>query len=195
MRKDTQGRIHFKIVFWGPSLSGKTTALRWIYDNVEGLTKGGFTSVADDTGRTLFFDYTPMQATAQVVFDVYTVAGQRRHRGQRKVILTGVDAILFVADSSPDQMEANVESTTELHEFLGAELGHSVSLVVMLNKHDLPNAMNKDVMLAKLGLGNVPNFTTCALTGDNVKRAFRQVTRDILMYHLYPKAIAKASAS
>ncbi|MFX0079652.1 MAG: ATP/GTP-binding protein [Candidatus Hermodarchaeota archaeon] len=195
MKKDLQGRIHFKIVFWGPSLSGKTTALRWIYDNVEGLNKGGFTSVADHTGRTLFFDYTPMQATAQVVFDVYTVAGQRRHRGQRKVILTGVDGIIFVADSSPDQMEANTESMAELRTFVEEDLGHSISLVVMLNKQDLPNAMDKAVMLAKLGLGNAPNFTTCALTGENVKRAFRQVTRDILMYHLYPKASATASTS
>lgn len=195
MRKDLQGRIHFKIVFWGPSLSGKTTALRWIYDNVEGSDRGGFTSVQDNTGRTLFFDYTPMQATAQVVFDVYTVAGQRRHRGQRKVILTGVDGIIFVADSSPDQMEENIASMSELRSFIGGQLGHSVSLVVMLNKQDLQNAMNKAVMLAKLGLGNVPNFTTCALTGENVKRTFRQITRDILMYHLYPKTQAKASAS
>lgn len=195
MRKDPQGRIHFKIVFWGPSLSGKTTALRWIYDNVEGLDKGGFTSVADHTGRTLFFDYTPMQATAQVVFDVYTVAGQRRHRGQRKVILTGVDGIIFVADSAPDQMEANVESMAELRSFVGEDLGHSIHLVVMLNKQDLANAMEKTVMLAKLGLGNVPNFTTCAITGENVKRTFRQVTRDILLYHLYPKSQVKASAS
>lgn len=195
MRKDLQGRIHFKIVFWGPSLSGKTTALRWIYDNVEGLDRGGFTSVEDHTGRTLFFDYTPMQATAQVVFDVYTVAGQRRHRGQRKVILNGVDGIIFVADSSPDQMEENIASMAELRSFIGDQLGHSVSLVVMLNKQDLSNAMNKAVMLAKLGLGNVPNFTSCALTGENVKRTFRQITRDILMYHLYPKAPAKASAS
>jgi len=192
VRKDTKGRIHFKIVFWGPSLSGKTTALRWIYDNVEGLTKGGFTSVADHTGRTLFFDYTPIQATAQVVFDVYTVAGQRRHRGQRKVILEGVDGILFVADSTPEQMEANIESLNELREFLGDKLGHDVCLVVMLNKQDLPNAMNKDIMLAKLGLGNVASFTTIALTGHNVKRAFRQITREILLHQLYPKAKASA---
>jgi len=194
VRKDTQGRMHFKIVFWGPSLSGKTTSLRWIYDNVEGLQKGSFTSVADHTGRTLFFDYTPIQATEQVVFEIYTVAGQKRHAGQRKVILEGVDGVIFVADSTPDQMDANIESLDELRELLGSRLGHEVILIVMLNKQDLPNAMQKDVMLAKLGLGNVQCFITCALSGENVKRSFRQITRDMLMQHVY-QAPAKASAS
>ena len=185
--------VQTKIVYYGPAMSGKTTTLKSLFNFMNKNCE--MKSIETTTGRTLFFDYTPMQATAQVVFDVYTVAGQRRHRGQRKVILSGVDGIIFVADSSPDQMEANVESMSELRSFVGEDLGHAISLIVMLNKQDLGNAMEKTVMLAKLGLGNLPNFTTCALTGENVKRAFRQVTRDILLYHLYPKDSAKVSAS
>ena len=73
MRKDDKGRIHLKLVFYGPSLGGKTTALRWLYGKVEGLQKGEFTSIEDETNRTLFFDYVPMSAGGRVLFDVFTV--------------------------------------------------------------------------------------------------------------------------
>jgi hypothetical protein len=69
-----------KLVFYGPSLGGKTTALRWLYGKVEGLQKGEFTAIEDETNRTLFFDYVPMSAGGRVLFDVFTVAGQKRHR-------------------------------------------------------------------------------------------------------------------
>jgi signal recognition particle receptor subunit beta len=95
------------LVFYGPSLGGKTTALRWLYGKVEGLQKGEFTAIEDETNRTLFFDYVPMSAGGRVLFDVFTVAGQKRHRHQRKVVLQGTDGILFVADSSPDQRDEN----------------------------------------------------------------------------------------
>jgi GTPase SAR1 family protein len=75
MRKDTEGRVRLKIVFYGASMSGKTTQLRSLYDNATGIDKGKFTSLEDPTGRTLFFDFVPMQATGKVVFDVYTTAG------------------------------------------------------------------------------------------------------------------------
>ncbi len=186
MRKDDKGRIHFKIVFYGPSLGGKTTALRWLYAKVEGLQKGEFTSIEDETNRTLFFDYAPMSAGGRVLFDVFTVAGQKRHRHQRKVVLQGADGIIFVADSSPDQREENVESFEELKMFLGDALGREIPIVVMLNKRDLPNRMSREEMLDLLGLGgNVPIYETIAIQGVGVKRAFQAISREVILKRLY----------
>jgi len=117
MKKDASGRIHFKICFYGASPSGKTTALKWIHQNVEGYTKGGFTSVDDPNGLTLYFDYTTLMSDSNVIFDVYTVAGQKRHKHQRNVVLKGTDGIIFVVDSSRKMMPENKFS---FEEFLNA---------------------------------------------------------------------------
>jgi len=187
LKKDKDGRVHFKIVFWGPSLSGKTTSLRWMYDNVSGLAKGGFTSVEDPTGRTLYFDYTPFSASGDVIFDVYTVAGQKRHRHQRKIILQGVDGIIFVADSDPSQLDANEESMEELRELLKDRLGTEVPLVIMINKRDLPNAVDKEKVLEKLHITamDVPIYETIATRGIGIKRAFQAIAREVLLRKLY----------
>ena len=186
IRKDDKGRIHLKLVFYGPSLGGKTTALRWLYGKVEGLQKGEFTAIEDETNRTLFFDYVPMSAGGRVLFDVFTVAGQKRHRHQRKVVLQGTDGILFVADSSPDQRDENTESFEELKLFLGDTLGREVPIVVMLNKRDLPNRMSRDEMLDLLGLGgNVPIYETIAVQGVGVKRAFQAIAREVILKRMY----------
>ena len=126
MRKDAKGKIHFKIVFVGASLAGKTTLLKYLHEQVEGLLKGGLTSIADPSGRTVYFDFSPFSATNSVLFDVYTVAGQRRHKNQRKMILRGVDGLLFVADSTPENKEFNIEAAEELREFLGDKIGSDI---------------------------------------------------------------------
>jgi len=187
LKKDKDGRVHFKIIFWGPSLSGKTTSLRWIYSNVSGLSKGGFTSIEDPTGRTLYFDYTPLSASGDVIFDVYTVAGQKRHKHQRKIILQGVDGIIFVADSDPSQLDANEESMEELKELLRDRLGTEVPLVIMINKRDLPNAADKEEILEKLNIAtmDIPIYETIATKGIGVKRAFQAVAREVLLRKLY----------
>lgn len=186
MRKDEAGRIHFKIVFYGPSLGGKTTALRWLYGGVEGLRKGDFTSIEDETNRTLFFDYVPMSAGGRVIFDVFTVAGQKRHKHQRKVVLKGVDGIIFVADSDPEQKEENIDSFEELKLFLGDSLGREIPIVIMLNKRDLPNRMSRDEMLDSLGLGdNIPVYETIAIQGVGVKRSFQAIAREVVLKRMY----------
>lgn len=187
MRKDSQGRIHLKIVFYGPSLSGKTTGLRWLYDQVEGLTKGGFTSIADPTGRTLYFDFTPFSASGRVILDAYTVAGQARHKSQRKVILRGVDGIILILDSTPEMQPYNKESVDELRDFLGDKFGAEVPIVIALNKRDVPNAMSRPEMLANLGLEGYPIYETIATKGIGVKRAFQSIAREILLKQLYGK--------
>lgn len=187
LNKDAQGRIHFKIVFWGPSLSGKTTCLRWIYDEVKGLEKGGFTSVEDPTGRTLYFDYTPISATGKVIFDVFTVAGQKRHRHQRRIVLQGADGILFVADSARDQLQANLESLQELKGHLGAKLGSEIPILILLNKRDLPDALEKNALIRALQVDSLPIYESIAIKGLGVKRAFQSLSREVLLKKLYGK--------
>lgn len=194
LKKDAQGRIHFKIVFWGPSLSGKTTCLRWIYDEVTGLDKGGFTSVEDPTGRTLYFDYTPISATGKVIFDVYTVAGQKRHRHQRKIVLQGADGLIFVADSSRDQLQANLESLEELKGLLGGQLGTEVPLLILLNKRDLPDALEKNVLVEALKADSLPVYESIAIKGLGVKRAFQALSREVLLKRLYKQELMPKSA-
>ena len=185
MRKDAEGRHRFKIVFYGPSLSGKTTTLAWLYNKVDGLKKGKFTQLADPTGRTLFFDFVSMQATTGVVFDVYTAAGQDRHKHQRKVVIQGVDGLIFVVDSSASQIQENIDSFAELKVSQGNQLGTNIPLVITLNKRDVQDALSRTELVNKLELQEYPIYETVATTGLGVKRAFQSLAREILMIRLY----------
>ncbi len=189
MKKDTDGRLHFKIVFFGASLSGKTTILKALHDTLDGIAKGKFTSIEDPSGRTLFFDYVPMSATEKIIFDIYTVAGQKRHGKQRKVVLQGADGILLVIDSTPEMLEDNIESVKELKELMGNKLGDEVPVVVCLNKRDVPSAMPRSELrniVNLLGLENEPPiYETIALNGIGVKKAFQNLAREILIKKFY----------
>ena len=118
--RQADNTLVFKIVFWGPSLGGKTTALEYIY-NKEGLATGKLQSISDPTGRTLFFDRV-VARVSNVIFQCYTVAGQKRHKYQRKTVLKGADAILFFWDLTPDQWQENIYSLKELLQFYGSKL-------------------------------------------------------------------------
>ncbi|MFX0092243.1 MAG: ATP/GTP-binding protein [Candidatus Hodarchaeota archaeon] len=161
MRKDDQGRQRLKIVFYGPAMSGKTTALKWLYKNLEGVEKGRFTELSDSNGQTLFFDFVPLTATPHVIFDVYTTAGAERHRTQRKIVLKSVDGILFIADSTNKALEENKESLAELKELEG--LGKELPLIVALNKRDLLEALPKKQLFEELDLKDVPIYETIAI--------------------------------
>lgn len=180
----------FKIVYWGPSMGGKTCALNWIYQK-EGLASGKLQSITDPTGRTLFFDRV-VARVSNVIFQTYTVAGQRRHRYQRKTVLKGTDALIFVWDSSSDQWEENLYSIKELLKFYGPKViagpgGNSeVPLVVMANKRDLPNPTAIDKIREVLNaakLGSILIYETIAITGVNVKRAFVFAAREAVLRH------------
>ncbi|MFX1512118.1 MAG: ATP/GTP-binding protein [Promethearchaeota archaeon] len=185
MRKDAEGKTHFKIVFFGPSMGGKTTSLKHLYTKVEGLQKSGFTELADVTGRTLFFDFAPMQATESIIFDIYTTAGQERHRKQRGIVLQGADGIIFVADSTKDTLQENIDSINELRERLGPRLGKEIPLIVTLNKRDLPDALPRKKLLAALQLDQYPVYETIATTGLGCKKAFQSLAREILLRQVY----------
>ena len=186
MRKDASGKMHFKLVFVGPSLSGKTTLLKKLHTDVTGIKKGGLNSIEDPSGRTIYFDFSPFMATSSVILDIYTVAGQRRHRHQRSLVLKGVDGLLFVADSSRSMLPDNVESAEELKAELGDKIGTEIPLVIVLNKRDVPDAMPKNEITDALDFGHgSPVYETIAVQGVGVKRAFQTLSRDVILKKLY----------
>jgi len=182
LKRDEEGRVHIKIVFYGPSLSGKTTALRWLFANVRSLAKGKLVEISDELGRTTFFDFVPVSASERMVFDVFTVAGQRRHAGSRIKVLRDCDGLIFMADSTPEQMNENLASIQELRIALGTDRMAMLPIIVSLNKRDLPNALPVDYMVQMLDLEGYPVFATIATEGKNLLRMFQRVLRDALIF-------------
>ena len=138
--------INCKLVYYGPGLGGKTTNLEHVYGKVAPNTRGKMISLATETERTLFFDFLPVDLGTirgfKTRFHLYTVPGQVYYNASRKLILKGVDGIVFVADSQLERMEANVESMQNLYDNM-AEYGYDLTkipFVVQYNKRDLPNA-------------------------------------------------------
>ncbi len=184
LRRDEEGRIRIKIVFYGPSLSGKTTALRWLFANVRALSKGRIVEISDELGRTTYFDFIPVSAGERIVFDVFTVAGQRRHAIQRINVLRGVDGLIFMADSAPEMMNENLASIQELRIALGTDRMATLPVIVSLNKRDLPNAMPIDRMIQMLDLEGYPVFPTIATEGKNLLRMMQRMLRDAIIFKI-----------
>lgn len=182
LKRDELGRVHIKIVFYGPSLSGKTTALRWLFANVRSLSKGKIVEISDELGRTTFFDFVPVTASEKIVFDVFTVAGQRRHASSRIKVLRDCDGIIFMADSTPEQMNENLASIQELRIALGTDRMATIPIIVALNKRDLPNALPIEYMVEMLDLEGYPVYDTIATEGKNLTRMFQRVLKDALIF-------------
>jgi signal recognition particle receptor subunit beta len=156
--------INAKIVYYGPGLSGKTTNLEKIYDSVPETNRGRMVSMKTQTDRTLFFDLLPLDLGElqgmKTRFLLYTVPGQVYYNATRKLVLKGVDALVFVADSSPEKMAENRESLTNLEQNLksyGLDL-KTIPRVMQFNKRDLPNALSVAQMNKELNRHNVPNY-------------------------------------
>jgi signal recognition particle receptor subunit beta len=138
--------INCKIVYYGPGLGGKTTNLEYVYEKVAPSSKGKLISLATETERTLFFDFLPVDLGTirgfRTRFHLYTVPGQVYYNASRKLILKGVDGVVFVADSQIDRMEANLEAMQNLYDNM-AQHGYDLTtmpFVIQYNKRDLPNA-------------------------------------------------------
>ncbi len=138
--------INCKLVYYGPGLGGKTTNLEYIYGKVSPDARGKMISLATETERTLFFDFLPVDLGTirgfKTRFHLYTVPGQVYYNASRKLILKGVDGIVFVADSQIERIEANIESMQNLYDNM-AQYGYDLTklpFVVQYNKRDLPNA-------------------------------------------------------
>jgi signal recognition particle receptor subunit beta len=178
--------INCKIVYYGPGLCGKTTNLQYIYSKTNPELKGKMISLATETERTLFFDFLPL-ALGQIRgfktrFHLYTVPGQVFYDASRKLILKGVDGVVFVADSQIERMEANLESVDNLKINLreqGYELD-KIPYVVQLNKRDLPNAAPLEEMRKLLNPLGVPDFEACATVGKGVFETLKAVAKGVL---------------
>jgi mutual gliding-motility protein MglA len=175
--------ISAKVVYYGPGLSGKTSSLQAIYAAIRPERRGEMISLATETDRTIFFDFLPLRVERvrglTVRFQLYTVPGQVFYGATRRLVLNGADGVVFVADSQEQCRDANLESFESLRENL-AELGianDDFPLVMQYNKRDLPNALSHEDMSAMLNFIGVPEFGTCATTGEGILPALRAITK------------------
>jgi signal recognition particle receptor subunit beta len=164
--------INCKIVYYGPGLCGKTTNLQYIYDTTAPTAKGKLISLATETDRTLFFDFMPLELGTvrgfKTRFHLYTVPGQVFYDASRKLILKGVDGVVFVADSQDERMDANIESLYNLEENLQA------------NGYDLSNVIPADEMVAELRRKDEPVHEAIAAKGNGVFDTLKSVAKQVL---------------
>jgi len=178
--------INCKIVYYGPGLCGKTTNLQYIYNKTNPEAKGKMISLATETERTLFFDFLPLALGEirgfKTRFHLYTVPGQVFYDASRKLILKGVDGVVFVADSQIARMEANLESMENLRTNL-AEQGYSLDklpYVVQYNKRDMPSVAPVEELRQMLNPHNVPDYEGVASTGIGVFETLKSVAKLVL---------------
>lgn len=178
--------INCKIVYYGPGLCGKTTNLQYVYAKTNPEAKGKMISLATETERTLFFDFLPLSLGEirgfKTRFHLYTVPGQVFYDASRKLILKGVDGVVFVADSQIERMEANLESVENLRVNMqeqGYDLAR-VPYVVQYNKRDLPNVATMEELRRLLNPRGVPEFQAVAPTGVGVFDTLKAVAKLVL---------------
>jgi mutual gliding-motility protein MglA len=181
--------IHFKIVYYGPGLGGKTTNLKLLHDRLPPERRGRLLSIATDHERTLFFDFLPIDL-GQVNgfttrFHLYTVPGQIYYKLSRRAVLQGVDGLVFVADSHPAREQANRDSLADLAAHLGtlglqpAQL-QRLPRVFQYNKRDLPSAMPIERLRAALNPEAAPEFEAIARDGKGVSETLRTICKAVL---------------
>jgi signal recognition particle receptor subunit beta len=178
--------INCKIVYYGPGLCGKTTNLQYIYERTNPEAKGKMISLATETERTLFFDFLPLSLGEirgfKTRFHLYTVPGQVFYDASRKLILKGVDGVIFVADSQIERLEANQESVENLRTNL-AEQGYSlekIPYVIQYNKRDLPNVVPVEELRPLVNPMNVPDYEANARVGVGVFDTLKAVSKLVL---------------
>jgi mutual gliding-motility protein MglA len=179
--------INCKIVYYGPGLCGKTTNLQYIYDTTAPTAKGKLISLATETDRTLFFDFMPLELGTvrgfKTRFHLYTVPGQVFYDASRKLILKGVDGVVFVADSQAARMEANLESLRNLELNL-KEQGYdlrAIPYVLQLNKRDLSTALPAEEMKRQLLYKGEPVFEAVASKGTGVFETLKTIAKMVLI--------------
>jgi mutual gliding-motility protein MglA len=178
--------INCKIVYYGPGLGGKTTNLEYVYEKVAPSTRGKLISLATESERTLFFDFLPVDLGTirgfKTRFHLYTVPGQVYYNASRKLILKGVDGVVFVADSHPSRLDANLESMDNLYQNLAE---HDFDLrelpfVIQYNKRDLPDALPVDQLAATLNPTGVPSFEAVATRGTGVFDTLKAISKQVI---------------
>jgi signal recognition particle receptor subunit beta len=178
-----------KIVYFGPSLGGKTTTLRAIYSQLAADAKGQFMSINTKDDRTLFFDFFDLSTTAKIQggnvkvrYELFTVPGQVSYGETRRLVMKGADGVVFVADSQSAKMDENIESLNDLRTIL-AHYGKNLETfptVIQYNKRDLPDVATLEELRATLNETGRPEFSTVALTGKNVMEALEAISKECI---------------
>ncbi len=178
--------INCKVVYYGTGLGGKTTNLEYIYSRVDPGNKGKMISLATETERTLFFDFLPIDLGEirgfKTRFHLYTVPGQVYYNASRKLILKGVDGVIFVADSQGSRAEANIESMHNLYENLedhGYDLAE-IPFAIQYNKRDLSDVQSVEELRAQINPSGVPDFEGVAIEGKGVFDTLKAVSKQVV---------------
>lgn len=178
--------ISFKIVYYGPGLCGKTTNVQYLHDRTAAGSRGQLVSLKTDAERTLFFDFMPLDLGTfggyKTRFMLYTVPGQYHYRASRKLILRGLDGVVFVADSQASRHEANLVSMDDLHENL-EEIGlflHRLPYVIQYNKRDLDDLVPVEELSRSLNPLKAPEILAAASKGTGVFETLKAVGRLVL---------------
>ena len=180
--------INLKIVFYGPGMSGKTTNLEYIHSKLDPSLAGELVSLKTKEDRTIFFDFMQIEVGRikgkKPKFNLYTVPGQVYYASSRKVILNGVDGIVFVADSQPHRMEANIETLLDFENNLKQD-GQSLEKfpwVIQFNKRDLPGVDSVESLQKRLNFFDVPSFEAVAVKGDGVFNTLKSVINGVVAH-------------
>ncbi len=178
--------IHLKIVYYGPSLSGKTTNIRWIYQHLNREQQGQLTELNTDIERTLLLDFLPIgnfdTRGYKTRIHLYSVPGQIVYDASRRFILKSVDGVIFVADSQRERSDENLNALKNLEKNL-EQSGYNLAdipLVIQYNKRDLPNLAPVQEMRNLLNPYNAPDFEASASRGQGVFESFNTVTKNIV---------------
>ena len=179
--------VNCKIVYYGPGLGGKTTNVRYVYRKTCKSGDKKMISLNNENERTLFFDFLPLELGKvrdfATRFHLYTVPGQIFYEASRKLVLRGVDGVIFVADSQVEKMESNLQSLRGLEADL-SDQGYEIAdipLVMQWNKRDLPNVTSVENLQKNLNKWNVPAFEATAVNGDGVFATLKAVSKLVLM--------------
>jgi signal recognition particle receptor subunit beta len=180
--------INAKIVYYGPGLSGKTTNIQFIHSKLKPEHRGKLITLPTQTDRTLFFDFLPVEIPNvkgfTTRFHLYTVPGQVFYNATRKMVLKGVDGVVFVADSQSEKLDDNVESLKNLDENL-QEYGKSIKalpLVIQFNKRDLKNISKVEDLTKRINPWGYPSFEAIATEGKGVMETLASISRLVLKH-------------
>ena len=184
--------VGLKIVFFGPAMSGKTTAIRWLFTSLDYADK--LTSIENTVGRTMFCDFGtipfPLSETWTINAHVWSATGQDFYRSTREVVLVGADGVIFMADSQETLLDEDLASWNELMSMI-AEEERPLPVVVCLNKQDLPGAVQEDRLRNHLRLpASVPVFRSIAKDGHNILEAFQYIFQAAMRANVVAKPIS-----
>lgn len=179
--------VNCKIVYYGPGLGGKTTNLQYIYQRIHHRSETKMISLNTENERTLFFDFLPLDLGEirgfKTRFHLYTVPGQIFYEASRRLVLKGIDGLIFVADSQIEKLESNKKSFQELEKNV-LELGHTfetLPIVMQWNKRDLPNIMSLEDLGGALNRYDLPTCSGIATTGKGVFDTLKKISKLVLL--------------